>query len=75
MVDTSLTRMESALRRQQQALLELIHMQLDAIRESNDASVTAMHLQRRLLALAGSLGERDAKTAQPALGSGGQPAH
>jgi hypothetical protein len=75
MADSSLTRMESALRRQQQALLELIHMQLDAIRESTDASVTAIHLQRRLLALAGSLGERDTKTAQPELGSSRQPAH
>ena len=75
MADTSLTRMESALRNQQQALLELIHMQLDAIRESNDASVTAMHLQRRLVALADSLGERDEKTAPPDLGRSPRPAH
>jgi hypothetical protein len=61
--------MESALRKQQQALLELIHMQLDAIRESNDASVATLHLQRRLLALANSLGERGTKAAQPELGN------
>jgi len=67
--------MESALRKQQQALLELIHMQLDAIRESNDASVAIMHLQRRLLALANSLGERDTKAAQPEFGNSQRPTH
>ena len=75
MADTLLTHMESALRKQQQALLELIHMQMDAIRESNDASVATMHLQRRLLALAGSLGELDTKTAQPAFGNSPRPTH
>ena len=75
MADRPSTPLELALRKQQQALLELIHMQLDAIRESNDASVTAMHLQRRLGALAEALGERDAKTAQPELGHSLPPAH
>ena len=75
MASPSLTPMESALRKQQQALLELIHMQLDAIRESNDASVGAMHLQRRLLALAEALGEGDMKVAPPEPGNRQRPAH
>jgi hypothetical protein len=75
MADTSLNRMESALRTQQKALLELVHMQLDAIRESNDASVASMHLQRRLLSLANLLGERDTKTAQPEVGNSPHPTH
>ena len=55
MADSNLMRMESALRKQQQALTELIEIALQAVRESGDASVTAMHLQRRLQALADSL--------------------
>lgn len=75
MADTALTRMESALRKQQQALLELVNMQLDALRESNDSSVATLHLQRRLLALAAALGQRDTKTAQPQLGNSQRATH
>jgi len=75
MADTSLSRMESALRKQQQALLELVHMQLDSLRESNDSSVATLHLQRRLLALAGALGQRETKTAQPELGNSQPSTH
>jgi hypothetical protein len=48
-------RMESALRKQQQTLAELIDIALHAVRESNDTSVTAMHLQTRLQALVDTL--------------------
>jgi hypothetical protein len=48
-------RMESALRKQQQALAELIDIALHAVHESSDSSVTAIHLQTRLQALADSL--------------------
>ena len=55
MADSNLMRMESALRKQQQTLTELIDIALHAVRESGDTSVTAIHLQRRLQALADSL--------------------
>jgi len=55
MADSNLMRMESALRKQQKALAELIDIALHAVRESSDTSVAAMHLQTRLLALAESL--------------------
>lgn len=55
MADSNLMRMESALRKQQQALTELIDIALHAVRESGDSSITAMHLQTRLQALAESL--------------------
>lgn len=55
MADSTLTRMDSALRKQQRALAELIDIALHAVRESGDTSVTAMHLQTRLQALAASL--------------------
>jgi hypothetical protein len=55
MADSNLMRMESALRKQQQALTELIDIALHAVHESGDSSVAAMHLQRRLQALADSL--------------------
>ena len=55
MTDSNLMRMESMLRKQQNALAELIDIALHAVRESGDSSVAAMHLQTRLLALADSL--------------------
>jgi hypothetical protein len=55
MTDSNLQQMETALRKQQQTLTELIDIALHAVRESGDSSVTAMHLQRRLQALADSL--------------------
>ena len=55
MADSNLMRMESALLKQQMALAELIDIALHAVRESTDASVAAMHMQTRLLALAESL--------------------
>jgi hypothetical protein len=55
MTDSNLQQMESALRKQQQTLTELIDIALHAVRESGDTSVTAMHLQSRLQALADSL--------------------
>jgi cell division septation protein DedD len=48
-------RMDSALRKQQRALAELIDIALHAVRESGETSVTAMHLQMRLQALADTL--------------------
>jgi len=64
MTDSNLQQMESALRKQQQTLTELIDIALHAVRESGDTSVTAMHLQKRLQALADSLkpAQRDAAT-------------
>lgn len=47
--------MEANLRRQQQCLVELIDTALIAVRESGDSSVTAMHLNTRLLELAKQL--------------------
>jgi hypothetical protein len=55
MTDSNLQQMELALRKQQQTLTELIEIALHAVRESGDTSVTAMHLQTRLQALANSL--------------------
>jgi len=55
MTESNLKGMESALRKQQQTLAELIDIALHAVRESGDTSVTAMHLQPRLQALADSL--------------------
>lgn len=55
MTDPNVMRMESALRKQQRALTELIDIALHAVRESGDTSVTGMHLQTRLVALAESL--------------------
>jgi hypothetical protein len=55
MADSTLMRMDSALRKQQRALMELIDIVLHAVRESGATSVTAMHLQTRLQALADSL--------------------
>lgn len=55
MADSNLMRMESALRKQQTALAELIDIALHAVRESSDTSVAVMHLQTRLRALADSL--------------------
>jgi len=55
MADSTLTRMDSALRKQQRALAELIDIALHAVRESGETSVTAIHLQTRLQALADSL--------------------
>jgi len=52
MADQTLARIESSLHQQQQALTELIEIALLAVKESGDASVTAMHLNTRLLALA-----------------------
>ena len=55
MADSNLTRMESALCKQQKVLTELIDIALQAVRESADTSVAAMHVQTRLLALEHSL--------------------
>lgn len=55
MADPTLARMESALRRQHQVLSELIEIALMAVKESADSSVSSMHLNTRLLALADSL--------------------
>ena len=66
MADSTLMRMDSALRKQQRALAELIDIALHAVRESGETSVTAMHLQTRLQALADSLQPavvREARTA------------
>jgi len=55
MADSNLTRMEAALRKQQEVLAGLIDIALHAVRESSDTSVAAMHVQTRLLALEDSL--------------------
>ena len=55
MPEATMNQMELALRRQHRALLELIDIALQAIHESNDASVTTLHMQRRLAELAESL--------------------
>ena len=55
MTESTLARMELALRKQQSALAELLDIALQAVRESGDTSVTAMHLQVRLQSLADSL--------------------
>jgi len=62
MADT-LARIESSLRTQQQVLLELIEVALSAVRESGDTSVSAMHLNTRLRALADLLEVSDAASA------------
>src|SRR5689334_2367706 len=74
MTDSALTSMQSALRQQRQALLELVDMALDAIRESTDSSVPTLHLQQRLIALAEALGERDVKARHTSISSLG-PTH
>ena len=48
MEDSSLVRIESSLRQQQDALAELIEIALSAVKESGDSSVSAMHLSTRL---------------------------
>ncbi len=55
MQDPSLTRIESALRQQQNALAELIEIALAAVKESGDSSVSAIHLNTRLQKLSESL--------------------
>ena len=75
MADSTLTRMDSALRKQQRALAELIDIALHAVRESGDSSVTAMHLQTRLTALADTLqpaAVREARTAGRVASIGNQ---
>jgi hypothetical protein len=76
MADSNLMRMESALRKQQQTLTELIDIALHAVRESGDSSVAAMHLQTRLQTLANSLkpSPRDAATAAHVSSMGGRRA-
>ena len=51
MIDARIDKFETNLRLQQKALLELIEIALLAVRESGDSSVTAMHLNTRLLDL------------------------
>ena len=63
MADSNLMRTESALRKQQTALAELIDIALHAVRESADTSVAAMHVQTRLVALAESLKPRRERAA------------
>lgn len=55
MADPTFARIESSLRMQQQALSELIEIALLAVKESTDSSVSTMHLNTRLMALAESL--------------------
>ena len=55
MSDSTLMRMDAALRKQQRALAELIDIALHAVRESGDTGVAGMHMQTRLQALADSL--------------------
>ena len=76
MADSNLMRMESALRKQQQTLTELIDIALHAVRESGNTSVTAMHLQTRLQALADSLkpAQRDAAAVGQVSGIGSRRA-
>lgn len=55
MQDSSLTRIESSLRQQQDALAELIEIAMSAVKESGDSSVSAIHLSTRLQKLSDSL--------------------
>ena len=54
MADQKLLQLESALRKQQMALVELIDIMSHGLRESNDTSVAAVHALTRLQALAKS---------------------
>jgi hypothetical protein len=63
MQDSSLTRIESSLRQQQEALAELIEIALSAVKESGDSSVSAIHLSTRLQKLSDSL--KRASTSMP----------
>jgi hypothetical protein len=55
MQDSSLARLESSLRQQQDALADLIEIALSAVKESGDSSVSAIHLSTRLQKLSDSL--------------------
>ena len=52
MTDATLSRIESSLRLQHEALAELIEIALFALKESGDASVTTIHMNTRLHKLA-----------------------
>ena len=70
MADASLARIESSLRIQQEALSELVEIALTAVKESADSSVSAIHMNTRLLKLAESLklqGEIASKAVVPAV--------
>ena len=63
MEDSSLIRIESSLRQQQDALAELIEIALSAVKESGDSSVSAIHFSTRLQKLSDSL--KRASTPKP----------
>jgi hypothetical protein len=65
MQDPTLTRIESALRQQQDALAELIEIALSAVKESGDSSVSAIHLSSRLQKLSNSLKRANVTTPAP----------
>ena len=65
MEDSSLVRIESSLRQQQDALAELIEIALSAVKESGDSSVSAMHLSTRLQKLSDSLKRASTPMPQP----------
>ena len=65
MQDPSLTRIESSLRQQQDALAELIEIAISAVKESGDSSVSAIHLSTRLQKLSDSLRRANAAPQAP----------
>jgi hypothetical protein len=71
MQDSSLTRIESSLRQQQEALAELIEIALSAVKESGDSSVSAIHLSTRLQKLSDSLKRASAMPTTPPAPSRG----
>jgi hypothetical protein len=66
MADTTLARIESQLHAQQKILSELVDMALVAVKESTDSSVSAIHLETRLVALADSMKATRTVEARPA---------